>query len=242
MTMTLYLALIAGITFAGGAAPLVRKVSRNRVTYFVSAGAGILLGAAFLHMMPFTWHALGERAGIPILGGFLLIFVLEKFFLIDPCEEVGCHIHKFGLAAFMGITFHSLLDGVAVGSSFHIQHLAPSVFAAIAVHKIPAAFCLASILLLAGYSRNRAAWMIAGFSLATPIGAVAAFFFLQGLSEQALAIAIGLSAGSFLGIATSDLLPQLHRESGNRALPFVFLFLGVLAMMLPMFFMEGHAH
>ena len=155
---------------------------------------------------------------------------------------MGCHIHRFGIAAFLGITFHSLLDGVAVGSSFHIEHLAPSVLAAIAVHKIPAAFCLTSILLLAGYTRNRTTWMIAGFSLATPLGALVAYYLLQGLTEQVLAIAIALSAGSFLAIATSDLLPQLHKEGGGRVLPFVFLLLGVLVMLVPTFFMEGHAH
>jgi zinc and cadmium transporter len=135
------------------------------------------------------------------------------------------------LAAFLGITFHSLLDGVAVGSSLIVPNLALPILLAIVVHKIPAAFSLCSILLLAGYSRGRALLHICGFSTATPIGAVLSYLFLRGLSEEAIAIAIGISAGSFLAIATSDLLPQLHREGAPRGTRLAFLMVGIGVMM-----------
>jgi zinc transporter ZupT len=140
---------------------------------------------------------------------------------------VECEIHGFGFAAFSGITFHSLIDGIAVGASLIVPSLAPPVFLAIAIHKIPAAFSLCSILLLAGYSRHRTLLHICGFSTATPIGAVLSYFLLRGLSEDVLAIAVGVSAGSFLAIATSDLLPQVHREGVSRSGSLAFLFLGI---------------
>jgi len=169
-SITVYLVLITGISIAGGAAPLVRQWSKGQLTLLVSGGAGVLLGAAFIHMLPISAEVVGHRVGFPILAGFLAISILEKFFLVDPCEEIGCHIHRFGLTAFLGITFHSLLDGVAVGSSLIVPNLAVPVFAAIAIHKIPAAFALSSILLLAGHSRSSVFLHIIGFSLATPIG------------------------------------------------------------------------
>ena len=147
--IAVYLAVIAGISLVGGVAPLVRTWSRENLTLLVSTGAGVLLGAAFVHMVPLTAEGLGRAAGLPILAGFLAIFILEQFFLVDPCEEVGCEIHSFGFAAFLGITFHSLIDGVAVGSSLIVPELAPPVLLAIVLHKIPAAFSLCSILLLA---------------------------------------------------------------------------------------------
>ena len=124
-TVAVYLALIAGISLLGGVAPLVRSWSRENLTLLVSTGAGVLLGAALVHMVPLTAEGLGRAAGLPVLAGFLAIFVLEQFFLVDPCEEVGCEIHSFGFAAFLGITFHSLIDGVAVGSSLIVPELAP---------------------------------------------------------------------------------------------------------------------
>ena len=228
--IAVYLAVIAGLSLVGGAAPLVRTWSRDKLTLLVSFGAGVLLSAALVHMLPATTESLGHRAGLPILAGFLGIFVLEQFFLVDPCEEVGCEIHSFGFAAFMGITFHSLIDGVAVGSSLIVPNLAPPVFLAIVLHKIPAAFSLCSILLLAGYSRRRALLHICGFSTATPIGAAFSYLFLRGSSEGIIAIAIGISAGSFLAIATSNLLPQLHREGAPRGASLAFLLVGIAVM------------
>jgi zinc and cadmium transporter len=225
-----YLALIAAVSLAGGMAPLVRTWSRGNLTLLVSAGAGVLLGAAFVHMLPLTFEGLGHLAGLPILLGFLALFVLEQFFLVDPTEEVGCEIHSFGFAAFLGITFHSLIDGVAIGSSLVVPKLAPPVLLAIVLHKIPAAFSLCSILLLAGYGRGRALLHICGFSTATPIGAILSYLFLRGLGEEIIAIAIGVSAGSFLAIATSNLLPQLHREGAPRGASLVFLFVGIAVM------------
>jgi zinc and cadmium transporter len=232
-TIAVYLVLIFGISLAGGAAPLIRTWSRENLTLLVSAGAGVLLGAAFVHMVPLTAEGLGRAAGFPILAGFLAIFILEQFFLVDPCEEVGCEMHNFGFAAFLGITFHSLIDGVAVGSSLVVPSLAPPVLLAIILHKIPAAFSLCSILLLAGYSRSRALLHICGFSTATPIGAILSFLFLRGLSEEVICIAIGVSAGSFLAIATSNLLPQTHRQGVRRGRSLAFLLAGIAVAVGP---------
>ncbi len=228
--IAVYLVLVAAVSVAGGAVPLVRTWSRGKLTLLVSAGAGVLLGAAFVHMLPPTVEGLGHLAGLPILLGFLALFVLEQFFLVDPTEEVGCEIHSFGFAAFLGITFHSLIDGVAIGSSLMVPKLGPPVLLAIVLHKIPAAFSLCSILLLAGYGRRRALLHICGFSTATPIGAILSYLFLRGLPEEVIAIAIGVSAGSFLAIATSNLLPQLHREGVPRGASLAFLFVGIAVM------------
>jgi zinc and cadmium transporter len=226
-SIAVYLALIAAISLVGGAAPLLWKWSRGTLTLLVSASAGVLLGAALVHMLPLTAESLGHTAGLPILAGFLAIFVLGRFLLVDTCEEVGCEIHGFGFAAFAGITFHSLIDGIAVGASLVVPSLAPPVFLAIVVHKIPAAFSLCSILLLAGYSRGRALLHVCGFSTATPIGAILSYLFLRGLGQDVIAVAIGVSAGSFLAIATSDLLPQIHREGASRGGSLAFLLVGI---------------
>lgn len=238
-TIAAYLLLIAGISLVGGAAPLVWTWSRQNLTLLVSFGAGVLLGAAFVHMLPMITESLGRASGLPILAGFLGIFVLERFFLVDPSEEVDCEIHSFGFAAFLGITLHSLVDGVAVGSSLIVPNLALPVFLAIAIHKIPAAFSLCSILLLAGYSRGRALLHICGFSTATPIGAILSYLFLRGLSREVIAVAIGISAGSFLAIATSNLLPQIHREAAPRLASLAFLLVGI-AVMVGSGFAAGH--
>ena len=74
--------------------------------------------------------------------------------------------------------------------------------------------------------------MIALFALATPVGAVLAYGVLSGLTGKALHLAIGFSAGTFLAIATADLLPQVHSAPEGRLRNLFALFAGILVMTL----------
>jgi zinc transporter ZupT len=65
------------------------------------------------------------------------------------------------------------------------------------------------------------------FSLTTPVGALLAFLFLRELSENNIAVALGVSAGTFLAIATADILPQVHRIHERNPLTLLFLVLGL---------------
>lgn len=231
-----YLAVITGISMAGGLAPLYRVWSQERLTLLAAAGAGVLLGASLLQMTPQAVLMLGPSAGAALMLGFLVIFLAEEFLHSHP-ESSPSRADRpptqpFGTVAFVGISLHSLLDGLAVGTSLMVPSLMPAVLIAIALHKVPTAFSLCSILLLAGYSRLRTAVHIFGFSLATPLGAVVAYLGLTRTSEEVVAAAIGLSAGSFLAIATCDLLPQVQRGKSSRFAALAFFLAGVAASAL----------
>jgi zinc transporter ZupT len=65
------------------------------------------------------------------------------------------------------------------------------------------------------------------FSLTTPVGALLSYFFFRALSEENIAIALGVSAGTFLAIATADILPQVHRIEERNPLTLMCLILGL---------------
>jgi len=65
------------------------------------------------------------------------------------------------------------------------------------------------------------------FSLTTPIGALLAFLFFRSLAPEDVAFAIGISAGTFLAIATADILPQVHRIEQRNPATLVFLLAGL---------------
>jgi zinc transporter ZupT len=208
----------------------VRAWSRQSLALLLSFGAGVLLGAAFMRMLPETVSALGRWTGAPILGGFLAIFIMERFLLVHPCGEEECELHSIGIPAFAGMSFHGLLDGVAIASSLVIPNLAAPVFAAIAIHKMPSACSLTSILIHARYSRRRTLFLLALFSLTPPLGAVLCALFLRSVGPQVVAVAVGVSAGSFLAIATSDILPQIHQLQAHRAGTLFCLLAGIALM------------
>jgi len=226
-SLGLYLPAVIFISLVGSFLPLMRELSQRALALLLSFSAGVLLGAVFFHMLPEIGEMLGENLGWPILAGFLLIFVMERFVFVHACEERDCDIHQMGIPAFMGISLHSLLDGLALGAGLMLPQLGPVVLLAVIIHKMPDSISITSILLSAGWSRRKVAMLSLLFSLTTPVGALLAYFFFRALSPENIAIAIGISAGTFLAIATADILPQVHRIEERNPLTLLFLVLGL---------------
>jgi len=226
-SLALYLPTVILISLVGGFLPLLRELSQRALALLLSFSAGVLLGAVFFHMLPETGKVLTENIGWPVLSGFLMIFVMERFVFIHACEEHECDIHQMGIPAFLGISLHSLLDGVALGAGLLLPQLGPVVLLAVIVHKMPDSISISSILLSVGWPRRKVATLSVLFALTTPVGALLAYLFFRTLSETDVAVAIGISAGTFLAIATADILPQVHRIEQRNPMTLIFLVAGL---------------
>lgn len=233
----LYLSIIAACSLVGGMLPLAGKWSNRSLILPVSFSGGVLLGAAFFDMIPESALLLGSKIGLPLMAGFILIFVLEHFLIVHPHPEEAIphgqahHIHM-GMTAYAGLSFHSLLDGLALSSTYRQPALGEVVTLAIVLHTIPTAFALTSLLLLDRWSRSAIIGWMTAFAFSIPAGALVTWAMLSGASEVVIGGAIALSAGTFLAIATSDLLPQIRHSDDSSNLPLVFLFVGLLVCWL----------
>lgn len=227
LQVAVYVLLLFGAAAVGGLLPTLRPETRRSDGFIFSFGSGILLGTAFLHMMPEAGEILGGKVGLAILAGFLSLLLVEKFVMVHPCEEIGCDFHHLGLSAYLGISLHSLVDGVALGASLVDIRLSMVVFLAILVHQIPCGFSLGSLLLLGRHARSRVIGLILLFALMTPIGALLTWRLASGLPESTIGWALGFSAGNFLFIATSDLLPQLQLHDRKNHRQIIWLLLGL---------------
>ena len=272
MTQATLLAFYAGAilvaALAGGALPLMGSVRRNDA--FLSFSAGVMLGAAFFHMLPEAVESAG-MASVPfVLLGFLFLFLLERFVLVhvcaepgpalelatgaqapaphphahvqgEPCEGTGCTVHTVGLAAFVGLSLHTMIDGFALGAASTDRALGFLVFLAILAHKVPSSFSLSAILRAEGYSRSRALAMNAAFSLTVPLGA-ALYLVLRDLlhTERFTAYALAASSGTFLHLALSDILPDLHRRGESKLKLSLALLVGVVIMWALRFVTHEH--
>ncbi|GJL77935.1 MAG: zinc transporter [Nitrospinaceae bacterium] len=228
-----FLAFIFLITMVGGWIPTFKTWSKSTFRMIISFCAGVLLGAVFFHMLPEIGPVLGGEVGYSIMIGFLLIFILEKFIMVHPCEEGECDYHKIGLAAYVGIGFHSILDGMAIGAG-SLLNLSTVIILAVTVHKFPAALALSSLLVRGGeYSKQKILRSMFIFALTTPLGAVLTILLFQGVDEYLVAVALGVSAGTFLFISTADLLPAVIAEHESKEYKnLVSLCLGILVMIL----------
>ncbi len=203
-----------------GALVVVFTRRPTRLVTFLAFAAGVMLGAAFFHMLPEAYHGGGYRSFTLVPAGFVFLLVLERFVLTHTCEEpLDCaeHAHHgLGFTAFLGLAVHTLFDGIALGSAVK-EGVGVMAFIAIASHKVPSSLSLASILKAEGRRTPTILVYAVVYGLMVPVGAVLYFLFEAALRIEKLSPwALAFSAGTFLYIAVSDLLPHVNRHGKDR--------------------------
>ena len=216
--MLAYLALAAVAAAADVAgAVIVTTVHSKRhapLRYFVAGGAGFMLAAAFVRMLPEATQV--PHAFLFVLLGYFGVHLFEHTFA--PHFHFGEETHpeamlrpSAGWLAVMGLGVHTLFDGVAIAAGYMVSPtLGGLLFLAVLVHKVPEGFTIASILLAGGHSRATAIAAGGALGLLTLGGAL-----LTGLvAVQHVGFALALSAGVTIYVAASDLIPEVNREGG----------------------------
>jgi len=204
-------------------------VQRHTV-YLIGFAAGALIALSLLDVLPEAFE-LNEYGLHWALFSFLVFYALEKSVVVHAGhEEIGeCRAeseahrrHSFGVMSFLGIGFHSLLDGVVIGAGFADSHITGIVTTiGVTLHEFPEGLSILSILFHAGFDRPQAIAYSVAVALATPVGAVGGYLFLRAIGPGVVGALLGIAAGSFLYIAASDLLPETHRQPGPYVLPLV---------------------
>ena len=212
-----------------GILPLTWRMQGQVYDALLSFGAGVLLSAAFLHMLPAAIPSLGEMSGLFLLAGYLLMTLLERFTMAHPCSEDSCPNHRLGFTALLGLSVHSVIAGMALGVGLlDAKDLSVSValLAAILVHKVPETLALMGLLAASGWDRRRILFSLFFFSGMGPLGILLGTF-TEIQSPWFLSAAMAISAGTFLYIASSDLLPQLHKKMKQEWIHFFAFLLGL---------------
>jgi zinc and cadmium transporter len=145
--------------------------------------------------------------------------------------------HTRWLAVLVGLGLHTLLDGVALAAGVAIEAghgtILPGfgIFMAVLLHKPLDAVSITSLMQPVS-SPNSRMWVNVGFAMMCPVGALL-FLLGAGLagdwSVSMAAAGLAFSAGVFLCIALSDLLPEMEFHSHSRVPLTIALLLGILA-------------
>lgn len=232
MTAILLAFLAALFTIAGGALPLARRGMGERgLSLLVAFSAGVLLSTGINVMLPESYDLAGVASVLGVSAGFVLLYLTERVTVVHACRVHGRHIHTLSVFAVIGIGFHMVLDGFAIAVSGQAEASLGAVVAlAVLAHRFPAGISFAGVMLSSNYERSRAWITMIVLALLAPVGAAAGLLF-SSVSDELLGFAIGLSAGTFLYISTSDLLPVAH-ERGWRDYGVPLAFAAGFAIML----------
>ncbi len=183
------------------------------VPWLVSYAVGALLGVALLELLPEALAQLNARAVFgTLLIGILAFFVLEKLALWRHCHTDECDVHaSTGPLVLLGDAAHNFMDGAVIGAAVLTSvPLGVSTAVAVLAHEIPHEVGDFAILLHAGFSRTRALLFNAFAEAMGVLGAATAFLFLDSLPHVAPYF-LAFATSSFLYVAMSDLIPDLHR-------------------------------
>lgn len=209
------LSLIGVVTLA-----IKREVLKKILLYMVAFSAGALIGDTFLHLLPESFES-GQSSlmiGVAIFSGLLLFFILEKILRWRHCHDTNCSEHPkhLGTMNLVSDGMHNAIDGLLIGASYAVSiPLGISTTLAVLLHEIPQELGDFGVLLHSGFSVKKALF----FNFLSAL--VAVFFAVVAVKIGVINASftnfmVPFTAGGFLYIALSDLIPELHKEQGIR--------------------------
>ncbi|MCQ9207249.1 MAG: ZIP family metal transporter [Omnitrophica bacterium] len=219
-----------------------KKIFDKILILIVGFAAGTLIGSAFLHLLPEAMeHAKSEQVFLYALIGFTLFFVMERYFHWRHCHEGACDIHAFTYLNLIGDGVHNFADGLIIAASF-VTDFRLGVVATVAVilHEVPQEMGDFAILLYGGFTRSKALLFNFLCSLAAILGAITGYA-LSNIAGNVSIFLISFTAGGFIYIAASDLIPELHRQKNPKRanIALVTFIFGLLFMALAKWGLNG---
>lgn len=211
--------IVSSISLIGVFALVLNQKFLNKILLFLVAfSAGGLLGDAFIHLLPESVAQSGFNlfVALSVLSGIVVFFVLEKFLRWRHCHDVSCsgHTHHLGTMNLISDGVHNFIDGLLIGASFLISiPLGITTTIAVVLHEIPQELGNFSVLLHSGYTIKRAIFYNFISALTAIVGVVVVLL----IGERVMMVRefmVPFTVGTFMYIALSDLIPELHKEMG----------------------------
>lgn len=233
------------VSLIGGIVLLYKQKLTLKVSHLlISFAAGTLLGTAFFDLLPEASRE-GNSSDVYswTLIGILFFFLLERFihwFHYHSENPGGKETKPTIPLIILGDSIHNFIDGVAIAATFLVSiPLGIITTFAVAAHEIPQEIGDFAVLLHMGLSKKKTLIFNVLSAFAAMFGAVLTFF-LKDRIEGLLPIFLSLTAGFFIYIASSDLIPEIHHEKrkGFAFYESLLLITGVIVIMLFVSFME----
>lgn len=223
--------LISLISFVGAFTLFLKRNLLTRfLLLFIAFAAGAMLGGAFLHLLPESLP-LGESLFVYVILGIVLFFLLEKFLYWRHCHAGICKVHPFTYLNLVGDGIHNFIDGMIIASSFMSgMELGIATTVAVALHEVPQELGDFSVLIYGGMDSKKALFYNFLSALTAVAGALFVYFFFSFANFGKYLLP--LAAGSFIYIASSDLIPELHktRKISDSVAQFLLFLFGIALM------------
>jgi len=224
MAMVILISIAAfAATMLGGVFALRFK---DKLHLILGFSAGAVIGVAFFDLLPESLELGGSTTLVAL--GFTVYLILDRFIVLHhDHEQNGGHGHRGTLGA-GSLSFHSFLDGLAIGLAFQVSTvIGATVAIAVLTHDFSDGINTVNLILRNGGSWQTAfKWLLV--DAAAPVFGVFSTLFFS-IPESALGLVLAVFTGTFLYLSASDLIPESHHRH-PRALTTIMTLLGALTI------------
>lgn len=252
----LFFTLVGSVfSLIGGVFLLLKEKKVLKYSHFLAAfAAGTLLGTVFFDLLPEAIeegkHVVEKGLSGEINIFFWVLFGILGFFLLERFVH-WFHHHQHAYddefvkptvpLIVLGDSVHNFIDGIAIGATFLVSiPLGIITSLAVAAHEIPQEIGDFGILLHKGMKRKKVLLVNFFSALTAVIGALISFWLGERI-EASLPILLAITAGFFIYIAASDLIPEIHHENrkGFAVIETTLMFLGVATIWVFINLLQG---
>ncbi len=217
---------------------LVRRKKLDKIIFpLVSFTAGVLFGGGFYHLFVESLDELGVVSSVNwFTVGFILFFILEKGLKWHHCHLLKCKVHPFSYMIFLGDAIHNLIDGIVISLTFLVDvNLGIITTLLIIAHEVPQELGNFATAIYGGMEKRKAILFTFLSQLTCIVGGLLGYYLM---SDELFLPLLPIAAGGFIYIATSDLVPELHREVNLKKsiLSFTLFILGLIFIISLRFF------
>jgi len=196
-----------------GGLPYLMQIEQKKaggLKLILAFSGGYLMAISLLHLLPEIYEGAGESAGLWILAGFYVQYLLD--FFSGGLEHGHVHFHKHGnriipWTVFLSLCLHALFEGIPIGIPYQDEETGWSLTIGIIIHNIPISMALTALLGQSGLQKQKLLMFLSVFSIMTPAGIMLAgspFFQHQEMQHHTgVALAMAFVLGIFLHIATT---------------------------------------
>lgn len=232
---------------AGSGLTFLIKLDHKKLCALISISAGALLGAAAFSLIPESSVSVSiVELILSGASGYFLFWVISKYYahICPACsashfdEQTTKKFNEIILTLFTALSFHSLLDGIAISTGNLNGHSDnSSIFLAITTHKFPEGLALASLMFGANYSRAKIIFYVILIEMTTVIGGIIGYFLIKdGFPAYWMGILMAHIAGGFVFLAMHAVLGEMLKN--HKTLVTVSFASGVVLIFLTRLFVH----
>ncbi|UCH38267.1 MAG: ZIP family metal transporter [Candidatus Bathyarchaeota archaeon] len=220
---------------------LKEQTLHSALSILIAFSAGAILGTAYFDLLPEAIELVeGATVYVYITLGFIMFFFLERFvywYHGDPHEDdISAKTSDRGFTKgfaylnLIGDGIHNFVDGMVIAASF-LRGFSVGLATTVAVifHELPQEMGDYGILVYAGFKRKTALLLNFVVAFTVIVGGIAAVLIIE-LVNTVSGLLIAFSAGGFIYLAASELIPELHEEKrfNKSVIQFAMFLLGIV--------------